>query len=156
MPFRTQADAIAIDHHLRDCLQRAVQLNDPEQRRRLLTTIVIGGGPSGVEIAATIADLVPQWYEAMGGNPKEVSVGLTSHGEILKGDVNSRLRETAETALGDRAVPVELLIGAEVTAIHPGRVEYKQNQQSRATECRHDHLDSRNKYSPVDQITTDS
>jgi len=135
LPFRTQEDAIALDHHLRDCLQQAIQTDNETQRRRLLTSLVIGGGPSGVEVAATIADLVPKWYEAIGGNSQEVSVGLINHGEILKGDVNSRLRETAETALRDRTVPVEMLIGAEVSAIHPGKVEYKLNQHSKEAEA---------------------
>src|SRR6476646_7414639 len=68
LPFRTQADAIAIDRQLRDRLQRAIQLPDLESRRRLLTTVVVGGGPSGVEMAATLADFLPQWYAELGGN----------------------------------------------------------------------------------------
>ncbi len=126
LPFRTQADAIAIDHHLCDCLDRAIQLPDPEQRRQLLTTVVIGGGPTGVEMTATLADLMPQWYEAMGGNRDEVRVVLVNHGEILEGDVNSRLRETAEQALQKRSVPAELLIGAKVKAIHPNAINEAQ------------------------------
>jgi NADH dehydrogenase len=129
LPFRTQADAIAIDRHLRDCLHRAVQLEDAEQRRNLLTTVIVGGGPSGVEMAATLADLLPQWYEAIGGQRQEVRVVLANHGDILKGDINSRLRDTAEEALKARAVSVEMLIGAEVTAIRPDSLEYKLNGQ---------------------------
>ncbi len=130
LPFRTQQDAIAIDHHLRDCLNRAIGLKDPEQRRQLLTTVVVGGGPSGVEMTATLADLVPQWYEAMGGKRDEVRVVLVNHAEILQGDVNSRLRETAEQALQKRAVPAELLIGAKVTAIRPSAIKYERDGQS--------------------------
>ena len=130
LPFRTQQDAIAIDRHLRDCLNRAIRLEDPEQRRQLLTTVVVGGGPSGVEMTATLADLIPQWYEAMGGKRDEVRVVLMNHGEILAGDVNSRLRETAERALQKRAVPAELLIGAKVTAVHKGAIAYERDGQS--------------------------
>ncbi|MDF0555307.1 NAD(P)/FAD-dependent oxidoreductase [Kamptonema sp. UHCC 0994] len=129
--FRTQENAIALDRHLRDCLQRAVQIEDPEQRRRLLTVAAIGGGPSGVEMAATLADLLPHWYEALGGNPQEVRVVLINHGnEILKGDINSHLRETAEHELEKRAVPVELIAGAEATAIRRDSVEYKRDGKS--------------------------
>jgi NADH dehydrogenase len=130
LPFRTQANAIAIDHHLRDCLQQAIQLQDPAQRRRLLTTAVVGGGPSGVEMAGTLADLIPQWYEAMGGQREEVRVVLLNHGEILEGDVNSRLRDTAQKALQARTVPVEFLLGAKVTAVHPHAVEYERQARS--------------------------
>ncbi len=131
LPFRTQDDAIQIDRHLRDCLQRAVQLENAEQRRQLLTTAVIGAGPSGVEMAATLADLLPRWYQALGGNPQEVRVSLVNHGsEILKGDINHQLQETAKTALEHRTVPVEFVLGAEVTAIRPNALEYKHDQQT--------------------------
>lgn len=130
LPFRTQQDAIEIDRHLRDCLDRAIQLEDAAQRRQLLTTVVVGGGPSGVEMTATLADLVPQWYEAMGGKRDEVRVVLINHGEILQRDVNSRLRDTAEQALEQRTVPVELIIGAKVTAIQPSTIAYERDGHS--------------------------
>jgi len=134
-PFRTQADAIAIDRHLRDCLGRAVQLDDPAQRRSLLTTIVVGGGPSGVEMAATLADLLPQWYEAIGGNPQDVRVVLVNHGDLLEGDVNSTLRETAEQELQQRATSVEVIIGAKVTVIHPNTLQYQRNDRTETLEA---------------------
>ncbi|MBE9009934.1 NAD(P)/FAD-dependent oxidoreductase [Pseudanabaenaceae cyanobacterium LEGE 13415] len=130
LPFRTQEDAIAIDRHLRDCLDRAVQLSDPGQRRTLLTTVVVGGGPSGVEMAATLADVLPHWYEAVGGSPQEIRVVLVNHGELLKGDINSTLRETAEQELKQRSTAVEIILGAEVKAIHPGSLEYQRNHQT--------------------------
>jgi len=126
LPLWSQQDAIAIDRHLRDCLRRAVQVEDPEERRRLLTMTVIGGGPSGVEMAATLADMLPHWYEALGGNPQEVRVVLLNHGkEILEGDINSHLRQTAEQELQKRAVPIEMLMGAEATAVRQNAVEYR-------------------------------
>jgi NADH dehydrogenase len=129
--FRTQADAIAIDRHLRDRLQQAIQTEDTEQRRQLLTTAIIGAGPSGVETAGTLADLLPQWYSALGGNPAEVRVVLVNHGqEILAGDINSRLQKIAQTALQHRAVPVEFLLGAGVTAIRPNLIEYTRDGQA--------------------------
>lgn len=131
LSFRTQQDAIAVDHHLRNCLQQAVQLDDPQQRRQLLTTVVVGAGPSGVEMAGTLADLLPQWYSALGGQPNDVRVVLVNHGqEILEGDINSQLRDTAMEALRSRTVPVELELGAEVTAVHPHAIAWKRHDQT--------------------------
>lgn len=128
LPFWTQKDAIAIDRHLRDCLQRALQVSDPAERRKLLTVAVIGGGASGVEMAATLADFLPSWYDGLKGNPQELRIVLLNHGEeILHGDINSHLRETAERELQKRTTPIEMVLGAEVTAIHPDSVEYKRN-----------------------------
>ncbi|WP_315787842.1 NAD(P)/FAD-dependent oxidoreductase [Fischerella sp. JS2] len=127
-PFWTQADAIALDRHLRDCLQKAVQIDNIEQRRKLLTVVIVGGGPSGVEMAATLGDFLPHWYAALGGNSTEIRVVLLNHGqEILEGDINDLLRQIAEKELQKRTVPIEILRGAEATAVHPHAIEYKSN-----------------------------
>ena len=52
LPFWTAKDAIALDRHLRDCLQQARHTLDTDWRRQLLTVVIVGAGPSGVEIAA--------------------------------------------------------------------------------------------------------
>lgn len=130
LPFWTQEDAIALDRHLRDCLQRAIQTEDPEQRRKLLTVVVVGGGASGVEMVATLADFLPHWYSALGGNSDEIRVVLLNHGkEILNGDVNAPLRLIAEKELQKRTIPIEILTGAEATTVHPNAIEYKRNEQ---------------------------
>ncbi|GAA6619503.1 NAD(P)/FAD-dependent oxidoreductase [Scytonema sp. NUACC26] len=130
LPFWTQEDAIALDNHLRDCLQRAVQTQDSEQRRKLLTVAVVGGGASGVEMAATLADFLPHWYGALGGNSQEIRIVVLNHGkEILNGDINEQLREIAEGELKKRTVLIEMVMGAEVTAVRTSEVEYKRDNR---------------------------
>ncbi|QIR35654.1 NAD(P)/FAD-dependent oxidoreductase [Tolypothrix sp. PCC 7910] len=129
-PFWTQADAIALDKHLRDCLQRALQTEDAEQRRQLLTVVIVGGGASGVEMAATLGDFLPLWYSALGGNSQDIHVVLLNHGEkILDGDINDPLRPNAEQELQKRTVPIEILRGAEATAVNSNSIEYKTNEE---------------------------
>lgn len=127
--FRTGEDAIALGRHLRDRLQRATQTQDPEQRRTLLTVAVLGAGRSGVELAATLADMLPDWYTQMGGNANEIRVVVIQRGqEILKGDANN-LRQTAQKGLQQRTVPVEIMLEAEISAVHPQEVELKRHNQ---------------------------
>ncbi|BBD59370.1 FAD-dependent pyridine nucleotide-disulfide oxidoreductase [Nostoc sp. HK-01] len=129
-PFWTQADAIALDKHLRECLQKAVQTENIEQRRKLLTVVVVGGGASGVEMAATLADFLPHWYRALGGNSTEIRVILLNHGEkILDGDINDPLRPIAEKELQKRSVAIEIFKEAEATAVYPNAIEYKSNDE---------------------------
>ncbi|WP_375494715.1 NAD(P)/FAD-dependent oxidoreductase [uncultured Nostoc sp.] len=129
-PFWTEADAIALEQHLGDCLQKAIQTEDIEQRRQLLTVVIVGGGASGIEMAATLADLLPHWYTALGGNSDEIRVILLNHGqEILNGNVNDPLRPIAEKELQKRTIPIEILRGAEATKIHANAIEYKHNEQ---------------------------
>ncbi|GBE94304.1 NAD(P)/FAD-dependent oxidoreductase [Nostoc cycadae] len=129
-PFWTQADAIALDKHLRECLQKAVQTENIEQRRKLLTVVVVGGGASGVEMAATLADFLPHWYRALGGNSTEIRVIILNHGEkILDGDINDPLRPIAEKELQKRSVAIEIFKEAEATAVYPNAIEYKSNDE---------------------------
>lgn len=88
--------------------------------QHLLTVAIIGAGPARVELAATLADILPVWYDMIGGDYEQIRVVLVNRSdEILKGDINSSLRQTAEKSLSDRTVKVELLLNAAVTKVTP-------------------------------------
>jgi NADH dehydrogenase FAD-containing subunit len=125
--FRTGKDAQALGRHLRECLQQASQTDDPERRRTLLTVAIVGAGPSGLEMAATLADLLPQWYRKLGGKAEEIQIFVLNRSkEILKSDINSHLRSTVEKALKQRAIPIQILAEATVNAISPECLQYQQ------------------------------
>jgi NADH dehydrogenase FAD-containing subunit len=135
-PFRSGLDVLALRQHLRQSLQRASQIEDSQLRQKLLTIAVIGAGPTGVELANTLADLLPNWYATLGGNPHEIRLVLMNRSQnILSGDVNACLRETAYAALQKHVVPVELLTGAAVTALDSGKVEYTRANQPAVLEA---------------------
>lgn len=124
--FRTQENAIALERQLRECLQRASQTDDETQRRSLLTFAVVGAGPTGVEMAATLADLLPDWYAQLGGDIRQIRIVLINHGKtILAGDVNAGLQEEALQAFRTRKVPVELILGVGVKAVAQDHLEYQ-------------------------------
>jgi NADH:ubiquinone reductase (H+-translocating) len=50
-------DATAIRHRILVAFEKAETSHDPEERRRLLTFVIVGGGPTGVEMAGAIAEL---------------------------------------------------------------------------------------------------
>ncbi|ARV57356.1 NADH dehydrogenase [Nostocales cyanobacterium HT-58-2] len=131
LPFRTDQDVFALGKHLRGCLQKASQTEDLEQRRKVLTIAIIGAGPAGVELAATLADLLPTWYTPLGGNSQDIRIVILQRGtEILKDAANKNLRKTAQLALSQRTASVELLLGAGVRRIHQEAVEFEQNGQT--------------------------
>jgi len=128
--FRTGEDAMVLARHLRRCLQQAQRVKDPQQHRALLSVGVIGAGPTGVELAGTLADLLPAWYSELGGNAKEIRITLINRGpEILERDVNRPIRQAAQDRLRRRTVPVECLMEAEVTAVYPQGVAFKRHNQ---------------------------
>lgn len=124
--FRSRENAIALERQLRICLQQASQMNDEAKRRSLLTFAVVGAGPTGVEMAATLADLLPYWYAQLGGNIHEIRIVLINHGKaILAGDVNAGLKEDALHAFRTRTVPVELILGVGVKSVGADHLEYQ-------------------------------
>ncbi len=130
LPFTSADEAISLSHRIKDNLNQAAQAKDPEARKQLLTVAIIGAGPAGVELACTLADLMPIWCTEAGADPEELRVVLVNRSdEILKGDINSRLRDTAKAALQNRTVPVELLLDAAVTGISADGLEYTKQDQ---------------------------
>jgi NADH dehydrogenase len=54
---RSLEDARAIRTELLTAFERADNATDPAERDRLMTVIVVGGGPTGVEMAGSVAEL---------------------------------------------------------------------------------------------------
>jgi len=50
-------DALEVRRRVLNALEAAERASDPAERQRLLTFVVVGGGPTGVELAGAIADL---------------------------------------------------------------------------------------------------
>ena len=55
--LKSLEDAIAIRRRLLLAFERAETTRDPTRRERLLTFVLVGGGPTGVEMAGAIAEL---------------------------------------------------------------------------------------------------
>ena len=124
-PFRSGADTVKLERHIRQCLQQASQTESQTERSRLLTFAVVGAGHSGIETAATLADLLPHWYASLGGNTEDIRIVLMDFvTEILAKD-DIHLQETVQSALKNRTIPVELLLGAKVAAVDSDHVQYQ-------------------------------
>ncbi len=129
LPFSTIEDAMTLGKQLRDCLQRATQSEELQQKKTLLTFAILGAGRTGVELTATLADLLPEWYDSLGGEIADIRVVLIQRGkEILKGD-RDRLRQTAEDALQKRSVLVEVMLETAVIEVRPNIIVIKRNDR---------------------------
>lgn len=86
LPLASVSDAAAIRDRVIAGAERAAQSRDPAERRRLLSFVVAGGGPAGVEAASEIHELLtgvlPRYYP-LGDTPR---VTILEGGErILRG-----------------------------------------------------------------------
>jgi NADH dehydrogenase len=50
-------EAMALRNHVLSCFEAAARTADPRERRRCLTFVVVGGGPTGVEYAGALSEL---------------------------------------------------------------------------------------------------
>ncbi len=55
--LKSTAEALRCRNAILDRLERAALSKDPEERRRLLSFAIIGGGPAGVEIAGALGEM---------------------------------------------------------------------------------------------------
>ena len=113
-------DAITIRNHVLTCFEQAMLDLDAEQRRTLLTFIVVGGGPTGVEMAGALSELIRlvlvKDYPRL--NIKDVRILLLEATDRLLPALPERLREAAGKTLWRKYV--EVRFGATV-ADYDGR-----------------------------------
>lgn len=57
IPMKTLSDAINMRNTLLMRMEQASISNDPEEQRKLLTLVIAGGGPTGVEISGMFAEM---------------------------------------------------------------------------------------------------
>jgi len=115
--LKTLDDATAIRRRILLAFERAETETDPAARQALLTFGVIGGGPTGVELAGAIAELARHGLarEFRSVNPADARVLLIQAGERLLPSFPPSLSEAARAALS--ALGVEVRLGPAVAKV---------------------------------------
>jgi NADH dehydrogenase len=100
--------ALQLRNHVLECLERATATTDPDERRRLLTFCIVGGGPTGVEFAGALAELarlvLPAEYPELA--PSEMRILLLEGGDRLLTMFVPRLSKYACRELERRGIDV--------------------------------------------------
>jgi NADH:quinone reductase (non-electrogenic) len=121
--LKTLEDALDIRRRVLLAYERAEREADPGRRRALLTFVVVGGGPTGVEMAGALAEISRQSLarDFRHFDPGSARILLVEAGPSLLTAFPEPLRDSARRDLVRLGVDVRT--GARVTAIAPGRVE---------------------------------
>ncbi len=115
-------DATEIRRRILLAFERAELATDPAEREALTTFVVVGGGPTGVEMAGAIVDMahdaLPRDFRNV--DPTRARVMLVEAGPRVLAAFPEALSRYAQAALERRGVDV--VTGAAVTDIGPERV----------------------------------
>lgn len=120
--LKTIDDALRIRRNVLYAFERAEMTEDPAERQRLMTIVVIGGGPTGVELAGTFAELQRQ---VLARDFRRLNLGLA---RVILVEGSPRLLNAYPPELSDRArtqlesLGVAVWLGVQVREIRDGEV----------------------------------
>ncbi|MBP8273063.1 MAG: NAD(P)/FAD-dependent oxidoreductase [Acidobacteria bacterium] len=121
--LKTLEDALTIRRKVLLAFERAEREQDPTAQRRLLTFVVIGAGPTGVELAGALAEIsrhaLHNDFRSIA--PETARVILIEAGPAVLSAYPENLRAFARRALEQLGVSV--WTGSAVTSIAPGRLQ---------------------------------
>jgi NADH dehydrogenase len=120
--LKSLEDAVEIRQRVLLAFELAEREKDPARREELLSFVVIGGGPTGVELAGALAELskfvLDRDFRHI--DPSEAKVRLVEAGLRILPSFPDDLAESAASQL--RELGVEVCTGQRVTSIEPGSV----------------------------------
>ena len=120
--LKTLDDALALRRRLLLAFEDAERETDPARQRFLLTFVLIGGGPTGVELAGALAEIARQAlkeeFDAV--DPASARILLIEAGPSILPAFPENLRDSARRAL--QRLGVDVREGRAVTSVEPGAV----------------------------------
>ncbi len=121
-PLRTLDDAVRLRNHILCRFEAAEIEPDPDIRKQMLTFTIVGGGPTGVEFAGALAELVrmPMRRDYPDLVMKDVRIELLEASERLFNGMPIRLHNYTMKRFMRLGINVQL--NADVTQITPHRV----------------------------------
>jgi NADH dehydrogenase len=127
--LKTVEDATTMRRHLLAAFEEAERLTDPNQQRAWLTFVVVGGGPTGVELAGAVAELAHRTLRRDFRNikPQSSQVLLVEGLDRILTNYPAVLSEKAVRSLQRLGVTVRLKTA--VTDVQPDRVTLRCGDQ---------------------------
>jgi NADH dehydrogenase len=115
--LKTMNDALAIRRRILSAFEAAEREPDPARRAEWLTFVIVGAGPTGVELAGTLAEIahhtLPREFRI--AHPRDARIHLVEAGPRVLSAMPESLSAIAQRRL--ESMGVEVHAGAEVTGI---------------------------------------
>ncbi|MFT5354874.1 MAG: NADH dehydrogenase [Polyangiales bacterium] len=129
--LKSVRDAIDIRERILLAFEAAERCEDAEERKRLTTFVVIGGGPTGVEMAGAISELGRQVlaHDYRRIAPEDIRVVLVEMAKHVLTPFDEDLSYSAERQL--QTLGVELALETRVTSVDARGVEIEGPKKDR-------------------------
>jgi NADH dehydrogenase len=115
IPMKSASEAMALRNRLLQSFEKAVTLRDQNERRALLNVIIVGGGPTGVEVAGAIAEMkkfvLPKDYPDLNFDAMQIS--LIEGSPSLLGGMSKHASEKALFFL--QRLGIKVMLNSQVT-----------------------------------------
>ncbi len=121
--LKTLDDAVLLRRNMLLAYERAEVETDPKKREELMTTVVVGGGPTGVELAGSFAELARTvlYRDFDHIDPRQARILLVEGGPRVLGTFPEDLSASALRQL--TRLGVEVRLNTRVTGIRQDEVE---------------------------------
>ncbi|GAB3229371.1 NAD(P)/FAD-dependent oxidoreductase [Hymenobacter seoulensis] len=110
MQIKSVPNALNLRSYLFQNFEKALLTEDPAQRQALLNVVVVGGGPTGVEICGSLAemrkDVLPQDYPEL--DLKQMEIYLVESGGEVLGPMSKDSQVKAKKYLEEMGIHVRL------------------------------------------------
>ena len=127
LTLKSLRDAVSIHNHILDNYEAALREKDEQRRRELLSFVVVGGGPTGIELVAAIQDFVRKAlirkYPSL---TPQVRVLLVEAQDALLSGMKARMSELAIKRLHSRGI--EVLLRTRITRVWSGGIQTADGQ----------------------------
>ncbi|HEY0493409.1 MAG TPA: NAD(P)/FAD-dependent oxidoreductase [Candidatus Dormibacteraeota bacterium] len=106
--LKSLEDATRLRNHVLSCLERADAESDAAERKALLTFVIAGGGPTGVECAGALGELmqIVAGHDFHDVKRQDIRILLLEGQDRLLGTFSARIGRYAEKVLRRRGIEV--------------------------------------------------
>ncbi|MEN5435663.1 MULTISPECIES: NAD(P)/FAD-dependent oxidoreductase [Sphingobacterium] len=115
LPMKSIQEALNIRSYVLQNLEKAVQIANPEDRKSFLNFVIVGGGPTGVELSGAIAEIrnniLEKDYPEL--RKEEMNVYLVEGQSKVLANLSEKSSEDSEKYL--KALGVKILLNISVT-----------------------------------------
>lgn len=133
--LKTVEHALEIRHKIFRAFEDAEQEEDPVRRQQLMTFVVVGGGPTGVELAGALGELA---HRTMVGDfrkidPRDAKIYLVEGADNVLPPYSDGLRDKAKGYL--EGLGVDVLTNTMVKNIEAGKVSIQKGDEQSSIEA---------------------